>query len=402
MKISSGTINFSTIPNQVKKLITSIREHTKNGLASKITSVKNTHTSLNEKFKTGKDSPIEFTLPQKIKDFFQRKDKNTLNKTLITVKNIKDTNNTGKKNISEEDASKMTAAFMRKHIANQSRDYNYRVTGAAPLPGGVSVSANNRPTVSEGRTPPVSPSLSLQATSSPSSPADWAKKLTDAVLRQQAGEPLTTADRDFSNADFRNIKFSKILPPNFMKRDGDIIKGFNFSNSKFTYSDISHLHFDECRFTYSTLNDVVCSNTKFSNSDMNEVSLLYSITTQQQPSFINTTLKNTLIPHKANLSDVILNEPDNSSPPSVSGGGNFIRLGDIWLQMPLLWTENAVDGFLNHEHNNGKSILMTINNLPDKYRQEKVRAMEDLVKSFRSGRLTEARIRPVESSLVSV
>ncbi|SUH65704.1 E3 ubiquitin-protein ligase SopA [Salmonella enterica subsp. enterica serovar Madelia] len=157
MKISSGTINFSTIPNQVKKLITSIREHTKNGLASKITSVKNTHTSLNEKFKTGKDSPIEFTLPQKIKDFFQRKDKNTLNKTLITVKNIKDTNNTGKKNISEEDASKMTAAFMRKHIANQSRDYNYRVTGAAPLPGGVSVSANNRPTVSEGRTPPVSP-----------------------------------------------------------------------------------------------------------------------------------------------------------------------------------------------------------------------------------------------------
>lgn len=157
MKISSGTINFSTIPNQVKKLITSIREHTKNGLASKITSVKNTHTSLNENFKTGKDSPIEFTLPQKIKDFFQRKDKNTLNKTLITVKNIKDTNNTGKKNISEEDASKMTAAFMRKHIANQSRDYNYRVTGAAPFPGGVSVSANNRPTVSEGRTPPVSP-----------------------------------------------------------------------------------------------------------------------------------------------------------------------------------------------------------------------------------------------------
>lgn len=134
MKISSGTINFSTIPNQVKKLITSIREHTKNGLASKITSVKNTHTSLNEKFKTGKDSPIEFTLPQKIKGFFQPKDKNTLNKTLITVKNIKDTNNTGKKNISEEDASKMTAAFMRKHIANQSRDYNYRVTGAARSP----------------------------------------------------------------------------------------------------------------------------------------------------------------------------------------------------------------------------------------------------------------------------
>ncbi len=51
MKISSGAINFSTIPNQVKKLINTIREHTKNGLTSKITSVKNTHASLNEKFK---------------------------------------------------------------------------------------------------------------------------------------------------------------------------------------------------------------------------------------------------------------------------------------------------------------------------------------------------------------
>ncbi|MBK0368185.1 E3 ubiquitin--protein ligase, partial [Salmonella enterica] len=70
--------------------------------------------------------------------------------------------------------------------------------------------------------------------------------------------------------------------------------------------------------------------------------------------------------------------------------------------MPLLWSENAVDGFLNHEHNNGKSILMTIDSLPDKYSQEKVRAMEDLVKSLRGGRLTEACIRPVESSLVSV
>lgn len=75
MKISSGAINFSTIPNQVKKLINTIREHTKNGLASKITSVKNTHTSLNEKFKTGKDSPIEISLPQKIKVFFQPKEK---------------------------------------------------------------------------------------------------------------------------------------------------------------------------------------------------------------------------------------------------------------------------------------------------------------------------------------
>lgn len=61
-----------------------------------------------------------------------------------------------------------------------------------------------------------------------------------------------------------------------------------------------------------------------------------------------------------------------------------------------------MDGFLNHEHNNGKSILMTIDSLPDKYSQEKVRAMEDLVKSLRGGRLTEAGIRPVESSLVSV
>ncbi|ECI3497769.1 E3 ubiquitin--protein ligase, partial [Salmonella enterica subsp. salamae] len=172
-------------------------------------------------------------------------------------------------------------------------------------------------------------------------------------------------------ADFRNIIFSEILPSSFMERDGDIIKGFNFSNSNFTHSDISDLHFDECRLTYSTLRGAICSNTKFSHSDMNEVDLQYSVFTQQQPSFINTTLKNTLMHHRAYLSGVILNEPDNSSPPSEHR--NAIRLGDIWLQMPLLWSERAVDGFLNHEHNDGKSILMTIDSLPGKYSQEKVR-----------------------------
>ncbi|MGS9140247.1 hypothetical protein ACQWE9_26000, partial [Salmonella enterica subsp. enterica serovar Infantis] len=77
------------------------------------------------------------------------------------------------------------------------------------------------------------------------------------------------------------------------------------------------------------------------------------------------TLKNTRIRHQANLSGVSVNEPDNSSPPSVSRGGNFIRLGDIWLQMPLLGPENAVDGLLNHAPNLGKSLLMTNVSLPE-------------------------------------
>ncbi|EAA7246140.1 E3 ubiquitin--protein ligase, partial [Salmonella enterica] len=195
MNISSSGINFSTIPFQVKKLVKTIRERTKNWFSSEITRVKNSHVSLNEKLKTEKTSPIEIALPEKIKKFFQSKDKSTLDKTLVTVKNITDTNNTCKKNTSEEDVSKITTAFMHNNIANQSYDYNYRATGIDLLPGGVSVSANNRPTVSEARTPPpVSPTPSLQATPSPSSPAGWAEKLTDAVIRQKIGEPLTAAD----------------------------------------------------------------------------------------------------------------------------------------------------------------------------------------------------------------
>ncbi|SQH94365.1 Chimeric type III secretion system effector protein [Salmonella enterica subsp. salamae] len=102
MNISSSGINFSTIPTQVKKLVETIHERTKNWFSSEIISVKNTHISLNEKLDIGKTSPIEIALPDKIKEFFQPKDKNTLNKTLVTVKNITDTNNTCKKNISEE------------------------------------------------------------------------------------------------------------------------------------------------------------------------------------------------------------------------------------------------------------------------------------------------------------
>ncbi|ECJ2533932.1 E3 ubiquitin--protein ligase, partial [Salmonella enterica subsp. salamae] len=392
MNISSSGINFSTIPFQVKKLAKTIRERTKNWFSSEITSVKNTHISLNEKLKIGKTSPIEIALPHKIKELFQPKDKSTLDKTLVTVKNITDTNNTCKKNISEEDASKITIAFMRKHIANQSYDYNYRVTGADLLPEEVSVSANNRPTVSEARTPPpVSP---------PSSPAGWAEKLKDAVLRLKTGEILSTTERDFSNADFRNIKFSEVLPPSFMERDGDIIKGFNFSNSKFTNSDMSDLHFDKCKFSHSSFAGTNCSNTIFSNSDMSEMFLLPLFLRQQPPSFTNSTLKNSFINCGIKLSGVILNKPDNASPrPSI---GYAMRLGDTWLSAPHEWNEGSLDAHLNHEHNDGNSLLMTIDSLPGKYSQEKVRTMEDVVTSLRDARLSEADIRPVESSLVSV
>ncbi|EDX9715460.1 E3 ubiquitin--protein ligase, partial [Salmonella enterica subsp. salamae] len=347
MNISSSGINFSTIPFQVKKLAKTIRERTKNWFSSEITSVKNTHISLNEKLKIGKTSPIEIALPHKIKELFQPKDKSTLDKTLVTVKNITDTNNTCKKNISEEDASKITIAFMRKHIANQSYDYNYRVTGADLLPEEVSVSANNRPTVSEARTPPpVSPT--------PSSPAGWAEKLKDAVLRLKTGEILSTTERDFSNADFRNIKFREVLPPCFLGPNGDIIKGFNFSNSKFTNSDMSDLHFDECKFSHSSFAGTNCSNTIFSNSDMSEMFLLPLFLRQQPPSFTNSTLKNSFINCGIKLSGVILNKPDNASPrPSI---GYAMRLGDTWLSAPHEWNEGSLDAHLNHEHNDGNSL----------------------------------------------
>ncbi|ELZ1357222.1 pentapeptide repeat-containing protein, partial [Salmonella enterica] len=252
---------------------------------------------------------------------------------------------------------------------------NYRVAGAALLPGGDSTSANNRPTVSEARTPPVSPTPSLQATPSPSSPAGWAEKLTDAVIRQKIGEPLTAADLDFSNADFRNIKFSEVLPPSFLEPNGDIIKGFNFSNSKFTNSDMSDLHFDECKFSYSSFAVTNCSNTIFSNSDMSEMTLTPLFSRQQPPSFTNSTLKNSFINCGIKLSGVILNKPDNASPrPSI---GYAMRLGDTWLSAPLQWNEGSLDVHLNHEHNDGNSLLMTIDSLPGKYSQEKVRAMEE-------------------------
>lgn len=192
MNISSSGINISTIPTQVKKSVETIRERTKNWFSSEIISVKNTPISLNEKFKIGKDSPIEFALPQKIKEFFHPKDKNTLNKTLITVKNITDTNNTCKKNISEEVASKMTTAFMRKHIANQSYDYNYRVTSADLLSGGVSISANNRLTVSEGKRELTSPD------------ANTLSSIQSAVSHSTEGAQVAVGNRTYSVVELNN------------------------------------------------------------------------------------------------------------------------------------------------------------------------------------------------------
>ncbi len=108
------------------------------------------------------------------------------------------------------------------------------MTGA----GGVSVSANNRPW--KVGAPPVSPPSHFRLRL-PRHHLPTGLKLTDAVLRQKAGETLTAADRDFSNADLRNITFSKILPQ-LHGADGDIIRGVQlFQIQKFTYSDISHL-----------------------------------------------------------------------------------------------------------------------------------------------------------------
>ncbi|EIB9351290.1 type III secretion system effector HECT-type E3 ubiquitin transferase [Salmonella enterica] len=400
MNISSSGINFSTIPTQVKNLVKTIRERTKNWFSSEITSVKNTHISLNEKLKIGRTSPIEIALPHKIKEFFQPKDKSTLDKTLVTVKNITDTNNTCKKNISEENTSKITTAFMRKHIANQSYDYNYRVTDAGLLPGGVSVSANNRPTVSEARTPPVSPTTSLQATPSPSSPAGWATKLKDAILRQQAGGTLTTKEKDFSGANLSEIKLNDFLPPNFKGANNHIIiNGFDFSNANLSLTDFSDINFEECKFTNSNIFNAILKNTKFSNLDLSDTNRHIEINYSNSFSFSNVTLKNAIIKPGVNLSGVISNEPDNSPPELES----YIRLGDFWLDTPTFWDEYFLDTYLNHEHNEGRGMLTTIDSLSDNYIKEKVQAMEKLVRSLESARyLRNAELRPVVSSLVSI
>ncbi len=115
-------------------------------------------------------------------------------------------------------------------------------------------------------------------------------------------------------------------------------------------------------------------------------------------SYSNITFKNSFIYCSMNLSGIILNELDNLSPLV----DNVIPLGDAWLEVPSQWGEGNLDTYLNHEHHGGRSLLMTIDSLPDKYSQEKVRAMEELVMSLQTARLSENDIRPVESSLVSV
>lgn len=232
--------------------------------------------------------------------------------------------------------------------------------------------------------------------------AEWVDKLKGAILRQKAGFTLTTTECDFSNADFRGINLSRLLPAIFKVQNGDVIKGFNFSNSTFDMSDISDLHFDECQFTHSRMREATCNNTNFSNSDLSGVFLSCSIYRPQQPSFTNVILKNAIIKAMPNLSDVILNEPDDSSPQTGNLIVNVIRLGDAWLELPYQWNERTVDSFLNHEHNEGRSLLRTIDSLPDTYSQKKVLAMEELVMSLQNARLSENVIRPVESSLVSV
>ncbi|EHF0525783.1 type III secretion system effector HECT-type E3 ubiquitin transferase [Salmonella enterica] len=340
------------------------------------------------------------------------------------------------------------------------------MTGTAPLPGGASVSANNRQPVSTGKPPPpvapkpsapplppkfhaptapvfvnnrlpvstgktpppVAPKpsapplppkfhaptapvfvnnrlpvstgkISIQDTPQPSSPEGWATKLKDAILRQQAGGTLTTKEKDFSGANLSEINLNDFLPPNFKGSNNQIIiNGFDFSNANLSFTDFSDINFEECKFTNSNIFNAILKNTKFSNLDLSDTNRSIEINHSNSFSFSNVILKNAIIKPGVNLSGVISNEPDNSPPEQES----YIRLGDFWLDTPVFWDEYFLDTYLNHEHNEGRSMLTTIDSLPDKYNQEKVQAMEELVKSLDTRSRRERELRPVVSSLVSI
>lgn len=86
----------------------------------------------------------------------------------------------------------MTTAFMRKHIANQSYDYNYRVTSADLLSGGVSISANNRLTVSEGKRDLTSPD------------ANTLSSIQSAVSHSTEGAQVAVGNRTYSVVELNN------------------------------------------------------------------------------------------------------------------------------------------------------------------------------------------------------
>lgn len=230
------------------------------------------------------------------------------------------------------------------------------------------------------------------------SSSEWASKFVHAALRQNAGETLTTEELDFSYANFDDVNINELFPSNLRERMNEIIiRGFNFSNAIFYFTSLSDFHFDQCKFTDSKLSCAKFIGIKISNSDLSGVNITPS--PDAQPiSLTNVTVKNSIISLGINLSGVVLHEPDNSLPPISSA----IRVGDAWLLGPSRWSERVLDLYLNHENNNGESLLMTIDSLPEKYSQEKIRAMEELIKSWRDARLSEADIRPVESSLVSI
>lgn len=250
---------------------------------------------------------------------------------------------------------------------------NYQVTGAAP-PGD---------------------NISHQP------PSYWDNKLNNAILRQRNGETLTTEELDFSNKVFTPFAFVN-LPESFRNGNGDIIHGFNFSNSEFNYSYLIDLHFNNCKFNDVDFMGAWLGNTKFSHSDCSGVILRDDgIGIDRNPILLDNVIMTNAVIYWDSLPDfsgIILNKPYNSSPPL----GSVIPLGDFWLLVPSCWDERSLDTYLNHENNGGRSLLMTIDSLPGKYSQEKVRAMEDVVTSLRDARLSENDIRPVESSLVSV
>lgn len=185
---------------------------------------------------------------------------------------------------------------------------------------------------------------------------------TNIVNSQFTGAVLTGINLEYSDIMDSDFSDTDLSEANFLDAS---VSGCNFTRADLRQTNMTETNVTAANFSQTNLTEVDLSNIDFVRG--------------MPPCFNGAILRNAVLEIGLDLQGVCFTEPDDSAPPRPQ----YLRIGDAWLYLPPLWSEESLHLYLDHMNvNHNGSLLTTIDSMDDSRNAEKIRVMEALLRSL--------------------